>query len=239
MKTPLLEIRQGHVFYGAIEALKGVSLTVNAGEIIALLGANGAGKTTTLAAIVGLVPPKSGQVIYDGQDIQGLGPEKLIEKGLILVPEGRRIFPRLTVLENLRLGAYHRADRQAVARDLESSLELFPILKTRLRQSGGTLSGGEQQMLAIARGLMGQPRLLLLDEPSLGLAPLVIKRIFETIAQINRERGTTIVLVEQNANLALRVANRAYILTTGRVSMSGTAKELSHDERVRKAYLGG
>ncbi|MDR2613456.1 MAG: ABC transporter ATP-binding protein, partial [Deltaproteobacteria bacterium] len=206
---------------------------------IAILGSNGAGKTTCLNSIVGLTPPRSGAILYEGRDVRGRTTDSLVKDGLIMVPEGRRIFPALTVLENLRMGAYLRRDRQGVRDDLDYILSLFPILAARSGQDGGTLSGGEQQMLAISRGLMGRPRMLLLDEPSLGLAPIVVRSIFDTIRKINLEQGTTILLVEQNANLALQVAHRAYIMTTGAVTLSGTAPELMNDEGVRKAYLGG
>jgi len=235
----MLELQGIHTFYGNIEALKGLDLTVEEGEIIALLGANGAGKTTTLNSISGLTTPRRGRVLFDGGDITGHSPESLVARGLIEVPEGRRIFPALTVMENLRMGAYLRRDKPKMAEDLEYVFNLFPILRARAGQSGGTLSGGEQQMLAISRALMGRPRMLLLDEPSLGLAPLIIRNIFDIIRQINMERGTTVLLVEQNANLALKVAHRAYILTTGLITLSGSATALMADEGIRKAYLGG
>jgi len=235
----MLELQGIHTFYGNIEALKGLDLAVEEGEIIALLGANGAGKTTTLNSISGLTPPRRGRVSFDGEDITGRSPESLVARGLIEVPEGRRIFPALTVMENLKMGAYLRRDKPGMAEDLEYVFNLFPILKARAGQSGGTLSGGEQQMLAISRALMGRPRMLLLDEPSLGLAPLIIRNIFDIIRQINIERGTTVLLVEQNANLALKVAHRAYILTTGLITLSGSAADLLADEGVRRAYLGG
>ncbi|MDR1050389.1 MAG: ABC transporter ATP-binding protein [Deltaproteobacteria bacterium] len=235
----MLELSGVRTAYGNIEALKGVDLRIDEGEIIALLGSNGAGKTTTLSSVTGLTPPKAGRIVFEGEDIRGARTESLVKKGLVMVPEGRRIFPGLTVLENLRMGAYLIDDKKAVERDLERVFNLFPILATRSRQSGGTLSGGEQQMLAISRSLMGRPRMLLLDEPSLGLAPIVIKNIFETIRKINQENGTTILLVEQNANLALMLAHRAYIMTTGVITLSGTAAEFLNDEAVRKAYLGG
>jgi branched-chain amino acid transport system ATP-binding protein len=239
MSAPMLELSGVRTAYGNIEALKGVDLRIDEGEIIALLGSNGAGKTTTLSSVTGLTPPKAGRIVFEGEDIRGARTESLVKKGLVMVPEGRRIFPGLTVLENLRMGAYLIDDKKAVERDLERVFNLFPILATRSRQSGGTLSGGEQQMLAISRSLMGRPRMLLLDEPSLGLAPIVIKNIFETIRKINQENGTTILLVEQNANLALMLAHRAYIMTTGVITLSGTAAEFLNDEAVRKAYLGG
>lgn len=235
----MLTLSGVHTYYGNIEALKGIDLTVEKGEIIALLGANGAGKSTTLNSISGLTPPRRGQVVFEGRDLRGLRPEAVVACGLIQVPEGRHIFPGLTVVENLKMGAYLRRDKKAVASDLEYVMTLFPILAARANQSGGTLSGGEQQMLAISRALMARPRMLLLDEPSLGLAPLIIRNIFDIIRQINLEQGTTILLVEQNANLALRVAHRAYILTTGAITLSGMADDLLADEGVRKAYLGG
>ena len=235
----MLKLQGLHTFYGNIEALKGLDLTVEEGEIIALLGANGAGKTTTLNSISGLTPPRRGRVFFDGGEITGRSPESLVARGLIEVPEGRRIFPALTVMENLKMGAYLRRDQPGISEDLEYVFNLFPILRTRAGQSGGTLSGGEQQMLAISRALMGRPRMLLLDEPSLGLAPLIIRNIFDIIRQINMERGTTVLLVEQNANLALKVAHRAYILTTGLITLSGSAADLMADEGVRRAYLGG
>jgi branched-chain amino acid transport system ATP-binding protein len=239
MSGPLLELKGVRNSYGNIEALKGVDLHIDEGEIIALLGANGAGKTTTLASITGLVLPKSGSVTFDGEDIRGAKTENLVRKGLIMVPEGRHIFPGLTVLENLKMGAYVIKDQKAIKNDLEYIFNLFPILATRSNQSGGTLSGGEQQMLAISRSLMGRPRMLLLDEPSLGLAPIVIRDILEIIRKINKENGTTILLVEQNANLALMLAHRAYIMTTGLITMSGTASDFLNDEKIRQAYLGG
>ncbi len=235
----MLTLSGVHTYYGNIEALKGIDLEVREGEIIALLGANGAGKTTTLSSISGLTPPRRGQVVFEGRNLGGLRPEAIVARGLIQVPEGRHIFPSLTVLENLKMGAYLRGDKKNIATDLEYVMTLFPILGARSGQSGGTLSGGEQQMLAISRALMARPRLLLLDEPSLGLAPLIIRNIFDIIRQINLEQGTTILLVEQNANLALRVAHRAYILTTGTITLSGVADDLLADEAVRKAYLGG
>jgi branched-chain amino acid transport system ATP-binding protein len=236
---PILKLSDIHTYYGNIEALKGVDLIINQGEIITLLGANGAGKTTTLNSIIGITPPRTGQIIFEDQDIRGFKTETLVNMGIIMVPEGRRIFPALSVMENIKMGAYLRKDKKKVAEDLDYMLNLFPILATRAKQSGGTLSGGEQQMLAISRGLMGRPRMLLLDEPSLGLAPIVIKSIFETIRKINQDQKTTILLVEQNANLALMLADRAYIMTTGLITLSGKAKDLLKDENVKKAYLGG
>ena len=239
MGVPMLSLHDVHTAYGNVEALKGVDLLLEKGEIVALLGANGAGKTTALSSITGLVAPRSGRILFEGEDVVGVRTELLVKRGLVMVPEGRRIFPSLTVMENLLMGAFLRDDKQAVSKDLDYVLDLFPILAARSKQTGGTLSGGEQQMLAISRGLMGRPRLLLLDEPSLGLAPLVIKSIFETIRKINSEQKTTILLVEQNANLALNLVDRAYIMVTGRISLSGAAKELLNDEGVRRAYLGG
>jgi branched-chain amino acid transport system ATP-binding protein len=235
----MLELLGVHASYGNIEALKGIDLSIEEGEIIALLGANGAGKTTTLKTITGLISLKHGTISFQGKDIRGQSTESLVGMGLIMVPEGRRIFPSLSVMENIRMGAYLRRDKKEIEKDLEYVLNLFPILSARSSQYGGTLSGGEQQMLAISRGLMGRPRMLLLDEPSLGLAPIVIRSIFGTIQKINAEQGTTILLVEQNANKALMVADRAYIMTTGRIALQGTAQDLLADEGVKKAYLGG
>ena len=226
-------------FYQEFWALKGIDLEVFDGEIIALLGANGAGKTTTLASISGLLSPRRGGIQFKGEDLRGFSPDKIVAKGIIQAPEGRHIFAQLSVLENLKMGAYLRRDKDGIKKDLDYVMSLFPILENRSGQSGGTLSGGEQQMLAISRALMGRPQVLLLDEPSLGLAPLIIRDIFATIRQINKEQKTTILLVEQNANLALQVAHRAYILTTGTITMSGQAADLLNDDGVRQAYLGG
>ena len=231
----LLEIKDLKVSYGGIEALKGISLQVKQGEIVTLIGANGAGKSTTLRAISGLVPIKSGEIIYNGQRINGLGPQKIVAQGLCMVPEGRRVFPNLTVLENLKIGAYLRKDD--LTGDIEHIYELFPRLKERSWQLAGTLSGGEQQMLAVNRALMMRPRLLMMDEPSLGLAPLVIRDIFSIIKTLHQE-GITILLVEQNAHAALRIADSAYVLETGSLGMQGTGKELLDDPRVKEAYLG-
>ena len=231
----LLEIKDLKVSYGGIEALKGISLQVKQGEIVTLIGANGAGKSTTLRAISGLVPIKSGEIIYNGQRINGLGPQKIVAQGLCMVPEGRRVFPNLTVLENLKIGAYLRKDD--LTGDIEHIYELFPRLKERSWQLAGTLSGGEQQMLAVGRALMMRPRLLMMDEPSLGLAPLVIRDIFSIIKTLHQE-GITILLVEQNAHAALRIADSAYVLDTGSLGMQGTGKELLDDPRVKEAYLG-
>ncbi len=234
----MLKLEDVHTFYGNIQALKGVDLEISQGEIVTLIGANGAGKTTTLMSICAVVPPRSGRVIFDGEPIQDMNPNKIVAKGICQVPEGRRIFPFLNVLENLDMGAFLRDDKENIAKDLDYVFELFPILAERRHQAGGTLSGGEQQMLAISRALMARPRLLLLDEPSLGLAPLVVKRIFEIIKKINTESDTTIFLVEQNANLALKVAHRGYVMENGRITLADSAENLLANEDVRKAYLG-
>lgn len=234
----MLKLNDIHTYYGNIQALKGVTLEIENGEIVSLIGANGAGKSTTLMSICGLVPPRSGEVRFEGRSIDQMTPNEIVAQGICQVPEGRRIFPYLTVLENLDMGAFLRKDKSEIARDLDYVLELFPILAERRNQAGGTLSGGEQQMLAISRALMARPRLLLLDEPSLGLAPLVVKRIFEIIQKINQENNTTIFLVEQNANLALKVAHRGYVMENGRITLSDTADNLLANEDVRKAYLG-
>jgi branched-chain amino acid transport system ATP-binding protein len=227
------------VGYGQTSCLKGVSLSVNAGEIVALLGANGAGKTTTLMTISGLVGMRAGRLTFKGSSLGGLAPDQIVARGIGHVPEGRRILPRLTVLENLELGAYRRRDRNAIAQDLDRMFALFPVLAERRRQLAGTLSGGEQQMLAIARGLMGRPTLLLLDEPSLGLAPKLVLTIFETIKRINEEEGVTLLLVEQNAYLALQIAHRGYVLEAGRIVLTDTAQRLAQNPQVKAAYLGG
>ena len=234
----MLELKNIKTFYGNIQALKDVSIEIFEGEIITLIGANGAGKSTTLMSICGIVPPRSGEILFMGQPIQDLAPNKIVSLGICQVPEGRRIFPFLSVAENLDMGAFLRKDKDEIKRDIEYIYELFPILAERRNQAGGTLSGGEQQMLAISRALMAKPRLLLMDEPSLGLAPLVVKQIFEIIKKINAENKTTIFLVEQNANMALKVAHRGYVMETGRVSMSDTAVNLLANDEVRKAYLG-
>lgn len=236
--TPMLRIADLNVYYGAIHALKGISLEVHQGEIVTLIGANGAGKSTTLRTISGLIAPKSGAVDFEGQGIAGLGAHDIVRRGISQVPEGRRIFADMTVLENLELGAFIRNDKDGIASDMEMVFTRFPRLKERISQQAGTLSGGEQQMLAMGRALMSRPRLLLLDEPSMGLAPLLIKEIFSIIVDINKA-GTTILLVEQNANMALSIASRAYVLETGRITLSGSAKDLAASEEVRKAYLGG
>jgi len=232
----MLEIRDLHVAYGEIPALKGISLSVATGEIVALLGNNGAGKTTTLKTLSGLLAPRSGEILLEGESVRGMPPHLIVRKGLAHVPEGRRVFNRLTVRENLEMGAYTRSDA-AVSADLDRVLSLFPRLGERRAQVAGTLSGGEQQMLAIGRALMGSPRLLLLDEPSMGLAPVLVEQIFETVGSINRQ-GTTILLVEQNAALALDIAQRAYVLETGAVVLSGSAADLARNQDVRRAYLG-
>jgi branched-chain amino acid transport system ATP-binding protein len=234
----MLTVSGVHTFYGHIEALKGVDLEVKAGEIVALIGSNGAGKSTLLMTICGSPQASSGRIVFDGQDITRVPTHLIIRSGISQAPEGRRIFPRMTVLENLQMGAI-LTDPAFLEEDIERVLTIFPILKDRKAQRGGTLSGGEQQMLAIARALMGRPRLLLLDEPSLGLAPMIVKQIFRTIRDINEKTGTTILLVEQNANQALRLAHRGYVLATGKILMSGTGRELLSNHEVRTAYLEG
>ena len=238
MAEPMLKIDDINVYYGAIHAIKGISLTVNQGEIVTLIGANGAGKSTTLRTISGLLKPKTGSITFQGQDIAGTPAHKIVGLGISQVPEGRRIFTEMTVMENLDLGAFIRKDKDGIAADKKHVFELFPRLEERQDQVAGTLSGGEQQMLAMGRALMSRPKLLLLDEPSMGLAPLLIKEIFSIIEDINKS-GTTVLLVEQNANMALSIANRAYVLETGRITLSGDAKKLAASEDVRKAYLGG
>jgi branched-chain amino acid transport system ATP-binding protein len=233
----VLELRDVEVRYGAIRALQSVSLTVAQGELVALIGSNGAGKTTTLRAISGLLRPSAGTITFEGTDLTRASTDRIVRLGISHCPEGRRIFGGLTVAENLRLGAVSRADRRGTQDDLEQVLALFPRLKERIGQAGGTLSGGEQQMLAIGRALMSRPRLLLLDEPSLGLAPLLVERIFETIAELKRQ-GRTILLVEQNVHHALDVADRAYVLETGRTTLEGPAAELRRDPKVEQSYLG-
>ena len=234
----MLELQNVETFYGNIQALKSISMEIAQGEIVTLIGANGAGKSTTLMSISGVVPPRAGEIRFEGQPIQGLPPNAIVSMGISQVPEGRRIFPYLTVLENLDMGAFLRDDKTEIKSDLDYIFELFPILAERRHQAGGTLSGGEQQMLAISRALMARPRLLLLDEPSLGLAPLVVKRIFEIVKKINTENNTTVFLVEQNANLALKTAHRGYVMENGRIIMADAATNLLTNEDVRKAYLG-
>jgi branched-chain amino acid transport system ATP-binding protein len=235
--SALLEIRGVSVYYGAIQALKDLSITVQQGEIVTLIGSNGAGKTTTLRTISRLINPRSGEIVYDGQNLLKLRPDTVVRQGIAHVPEGRRILSRLTVQDNLRLGAYTRQDRAGIQRDMDEYYARFPILAQRRSQLAGTLSGGEQQMLAIARALMSRPRLLLLDEPSLGLAPIIVRDIFNIIRSLNAE-GVTILLVEQNAQLALQTAHRGYVLETGEITFEGTAANLIDDERVKIAYLG-
>ncbi len=233
--SDLLKIEDLKVNYGGIEAVKGISLSVEEGQIVTLIGANGAGKSTTLRTISGLVKPRSGTITFAGEDITGLDPTSIVKKGITMAPEGRRIFPDMTVKENLRMGAYLRKDD--LSADYALVYDLFPRLKEREWQLGGTLSGGEQQMLAVGRALMAKPRLMMMDEPSLGLAPLVVKGIFDIIREINRQ-GVTILLIEQNANMALQAAHTAYVLETGRITMTGTGAELLADEKIKEAYLG-
>jgi len=234
----MLEIRDINVHFGVIQALKGISITVNDGEIVTLIGANGAGKTTTLHTASGLKKPTSGTIALDGKDITGSSAQERVKMGISQVPEGRRIFSTMTVLENLELGAYLRRDKSEIAKDLENVFALFPRLAERKKQAAGTLSGGEQQMLAIGRALMSRPKILFLDEPSMGLSPLLVLEIFNIIKNIN-ETGTTIVLVEQNAQMALQIAHRAYVIETGNIVLSGTGAELMQSDEIKKAYLGG
>jgi branched-chain amino acid transport system ATP-binding protein len=234
----LLEVNDINVYYGAIHALKGVSLEVGEGEIVTLIGANGAGKSTTLKAISGLLKPKTGSINFNGQNITNMPAHKIVGIGISQVPEGRRVFANLTIKENLEMGAFKRNDRAGIAEDIAKVYNLFPRLEERQKQMAGTLSGGEQQMLAIGRGLMSKPKVLLLDEPSMGLAPLLVKEIFSIITEINK-LGTTILLVEQNANMALSIAHKAYVLETGSIVLTGPAKDLAENEEVKKAYLGG
>jgi branched-chain amino acid transport system ATP-binding protein len=233
----MLNIKNIETFYGKIQALKGVTFSVNQGEIVSLIGANGAGKTTTLLTISGIIKPKQGEIFFKNKRIDNLPPDQIVLNGISHVPEGRRIFPYLTVQENLMLGAYLRKDKDGIKHDLERIFQLFPILKDRYKQDAGTLSGGEQQMLAIARGLMSKPEVLLLDEPSLGLAPKVVELIFQIIIDINKSGGT-ILLVEQNANMALKISHRAYVLETGKITLEGKASDLLNNEEVKRAYLG-
>lgn len=234
----MLKIQDINVYYGNIQAIKGISMEINEGEIVTLIGANGAGKSTLLKTISGLLKPKQGEIAYEGQAIAGKAAQSIVKLGISHVPEGRRVFANMSVEENLQLGAYLRKDKAGIKNDLQKVYELFPRLYERKKQLSGTLSGGEQQMLAMGRALMAQPKLLLLDEPSMGLAPLLVKQIFSIIEEINKS-GTTILLVEQNANLALSIANRAYVVETGRIVLSGNANELTASEEIKKAYLGG
>lgn len=234
----MLTIEKINVYYGAIHAIKDISISVTEGEIVTLIGANGAGKSTTLRTISGLLKPKTGKIDFEGKDIAGMPAQAIVKQGISQVPEGRRVFANMTVLENLELGAYIRKDKAGIKADMDSVFERFPRLLERKVQLAGTLSGGEQQMLAMGRALMSRPRLLLLDEPSMGLAPLLVKEIFSIVKEIN-QTGTTVLLVEQNANMALSIAHKAYVLETGRITLSGDAKKLAASEEVRKAYLGG
>ena len=234
----MLKVKNLHVYYGGIHALKSVTLELSEGEIVTLIGANGAGKSTTLMSVSGIVPARYGEIVFQGVPIHDKSPDAIFSMGLVQVPEGRRIFPALSVTENLDLGAYLRKDRQGIKREMDRVFDLFPRLAERRHQMGGTLSGGEQQMLAISRGLMSRPKLLLLDEPSLGLAPVLVQLIFTTIARINRESNTTILLVEQNANMALRVAHRGYVMESGVIALEDTAENLLKSEKVKEAYLG-
>ncbi|MGB4752070.1 MAG: ABC transporter ATP-binding protein [Fervidobacterium sp.] len=233
----MLEVENLHVFYGSIHAIKGISFKVDQGKIITLIGANGAGKTSTLSTISGLVKAKRGKIVFDGHEIQNMPPHAINRMGICLVPEGRRIFPNLTVMENLMMGAFSRKDKQEVKKDIEWVFSLFPRLEERKSQLGGTLSGGEQQMLAISRGLMSRPKLLMMDEPSLGLAPILVEEVFDIVKKINAE-GVTILLVEQNAVGALKISNYGYVLETGNVTIEGPSEELLSNDDVRKAYLG-
>ena len=234
----MLKINNISTYYGNIQALKNISIEVSEGEIITLIGANGAGKSTTLMSLCGIVPIRSGSIEFEGQEISKMSPDKIVSLGISQVPEGRRIFPQLSVKENLDMGAFLRDDKEEIKKDIEYVYDLFPRLAERRNQQGGTLSGGEQQMLAISRALMARPRLLLLDEPSLGLAPLIVQQIFEIIKKVNQDNNTTVFLVEQNANMALKIAHRGYVLETGNISMTDDADKLLANEDVKKAYLG-
>jgi len=234
----MLDLKDIRVRYGGIEALGGISMSIPKGKIVTLIGSNGAGKSTTLRTITKLVKPYSGTVIYNGDDITALPTQEIVKRGITLVPEGRRVFPDLTVTENLKIGAYLRNQKQSVARDIDFIHELFPRLKERSSQLAGTLSGGEQQMLAVGRALMSRPKLMMMDEPSLGLAPLVIKDIFDTIKRVNEEESMTILLIEQNANAALKIAHYGYVLETGRIELEGPGRELQKNEKVKELYLG-
>lgn len=233
----MLELRNVHSYYGSIHALKGISFTVNDGEVVALIGANGAGKSTTLRTIQGLIRPREGSIVLNGESLEKLPTHEIVKRGVSQSPEGRMIFPQMTVMENLEMGAYSRADKSGVQNDLARVLELFPRLKERLKQKGGTLSGGEQQMLAMGRALMAKPRIMLLDEPSMGLAPILVEQIFDIVKEIN-DQGTTVLLVEQNATMALQVAHRGYVLEVGQIALSGTAQELRNNQQVQDTYLG-
>ncbi|CRK82550.1 ABC transporter ATP-binding protein [Neobacillus massiliamazoniensis] len=234
----MLQINDIHVYYGNIHAIKGISLEINQGEIVTLIGANGAGKSTLLKTISGLLKPKNGDILFEGQSVAGNVAQAIVKKGISQVPEGRRVFSNMSVEENLELGAYIRKDKQGIREDFDKVYQLFPRLHERRKQQAGTMSGGEQQMLAMGRALMARPRLLLLDEPSMGLAPLLVKTIFRIIKEINQS-GTTILLVEQNANMALSIADRAYVIETGKIVLSGTSDELNQSEQIQMAYLGG
>ncbi len=234
----MLELKNLNVYYGAIHALKSLNVKINEGEIVTLIGANGAGKSTTLKAVSGLIKPRSGEIIFDGKNINALSAPDIVKLGMVHVPEGRRIFSTMSVLENLEMGAYTKSNKAEIAEDIEKAYTYFPILKERREQLAGTLSGGEQQMLAIARGLMSRPKMILLDEPSMGLAPIIVSEIFEIIRTINKS-GMTVLLVEQNANMALKWADRAYIVRTGEIELEGKASELLNDESVKNAYLEG
>jgi branched-chain amino acid transport system ATP-binding protein len=234
---PLLRLENVHSYYGSIHALRGISLQVEEGEIVTLIGSNGAGKTTTLRSINGILHPREGEIFFEGEEIQDLPPHDMIGRGIAQSPEGRKIFSRMSVRENLEMGAYHRNDKAEIEQDMDRVFDLFPRLKERIKQEAGTMSGGEQQMLAIGRALMSRPKLLLLDEPSMGLAPVLVDRIFGVIREIN-EQGTTILLVEQNANVALEIATRGYVLETGAIVNAAPAEQLRRDPKVREAYLG-
>ncbi|MGZ4352388.1 MAG: ABC transporter ATP-binding protein [Gaiellaceae bacterium] len=233
----VLELKDVHTYYGSIHALKGVSLDVREGEIVTLIGANGAGKTTTLRSIMQINKARSGRIVFEGKDITSTPPHQIVKRGIAQSPEGRRLFPRMTVIENLEMGAFQRTDRGGIREDMDRVFTLFPRLAERRTQKAGTMSGGEQQMCAIGRALMARPRLLLLDEPSMGLAPVLVERIFETVVEVNKQ-GTTILLVEQNALMALEVASRGYVLETGTIALADTAANLRENEQVRKTYLG-
>lgn len=235
----MLDIRDIHVSYGMIEALKGIDLKVEEGQIVSLIGSNGAGKTTTLKTISGLLRPTTGEILFEGKPLEKMSTIQIVRQGISQVPEGRHVFPKMTVYENLLMGAYSRTDRLQIIEDIEHMFEFFPILKERLNQDAATLSGGEQQMLAMARALMAKPRLLLLDEPSMGLAPIIIQQIFEIIQKIHKEEGTTVLLIEQNAKSALEISDYAYVLEVGQITAEGRGNDLLNSEEVQKAYLGG